>query len=109
MSGFVGVDRGVSPPLACLSKLISIFNFKTRPASPSERLHGIPVPPMSAAHANRPPSDCRCQCGSLLARLVDEGVEIKCRRCKQTTWLPLEPPVAPSAHSTALAGAGRMR
>jgi hypothetical protein len=25
----------------------------------------------------------RCHCGSLLARLVPEGVELKCRRCKR--------------------------
>lgn len=33
--------------------------------------------------------DCRCACGSLLGRLVDGGVELKCRRCKRTTWIPL--------------------
>ncbi len=33
--------------------------------------------------------DCRCACGSLMARLVDGGVELKCRRCKQTTLVPL--------------------
>ena len=27
--------------------------------------------------------DLRCDCGSLVARLVSEGVEIKCRRCKR--------------------------
>jgi hypothetical protein len=26
----------------------------------------------------------RCHCGSLLARLVPGGVEVKCRRCKRT-------------------------
>jgi phage FluMu protein Com len=25
---------------------------------------------------------CRCGCGSLLARVVREGLELKCRRCK---------------------------
>jgi|GEM_PF-2601905 len=35
------------------------------------------------------PAEFRCHCGSLLARLVEGGVELKCRRCKQTTWLPL--------------------
>ena len=28
-------------------------------------------------------ADCRCVCGSLVARLVDGGVELKCRRCKR--------------------------
>lgn len=31
----------------------------------------------------------RCACGSLLARLVDGGVELKCRRCKRTVVVPL--------------------
>jgi hypothetical protein len=33
----------------------------------------------------------RCHCGSLLARLVPGGVEIKCRRCKRTVVIPLRP------------------
>jgi len=33
--------------------------------------------------------DCRCACGSLVARLVDGGVELKCRRCKRTLLVPL--------------------
>jgi len=32
----------------------------------------------------------RCDCGSLLARLVERGVEIKCRRCKRQVILPIE-------------------
>ena len=32
----------------------------------------------------------RCDCGSLLARLVEQGVEIKCRRCKRQVILPIE-------------------
>jgi len=31
----------------------------------------------------------RCDCGSLLARLVDAGVELKCRRCKRLVVVPL--------------------
>lgn len=34
--------------------------------------------------------EMRCSCGSLLARLVTGGVELKCRRCKRTVVLPLE-------------------
>jgi len=33
--------------------------------------------------------DCRCACGSLLARVVDGAVELKCRRCKRTYRVPL--------------------
>ena len=29
-------------------------------------------------------SDCRCVCGNLIARVVADGVELKCRRCKRT-------------------------
>lgn len=30
----------------------------------------------------------RCGCGNLLARIVAEGVEIKCRRCKRRVIIP---------------------
>jgi hypothetical protein len=33
--------------------------------------------------------EVRCLCGSLLARLVPDGVELKCRRCKRTAIVPL--------------------
>ncbi|WP_228556726.1 hypothetical protein [Myxococcus sp. AB025B] len=36
--------------------------------------------------------ELRCLCGSLLARLVPEGVELKCRRCHRTRVVPLERP-----------------
>jgi hypothetical protein len=29
-------------------------------------------------------------CGSLLARLVPQGVELKCRRCKRQVIVPLK-------------------
>jgi hypothetical protein len=35
--------------------------------------------------------ELRCGCGSLLARLVRNSVELKCRRCKRTWRIPLEP------------------
>jgi phage FluMu protein Com len=31
----------------------------------------------------------RCHCGSLLARIVQDGVEIKCRRCKRRVVIQL--------------------
>lgn len=34
--------------------------------------------------------DLRCGCGSLLAKLVDRSVELKCRRCKRTWRVPIE-------------------
>jgi phage FluMu protein Com len=35
-------------------------------------------------------SSLRCCCGSLLARLVPDGVELKCRRCKRQIVVPLD-------------------
>ena len=35
-------------------------------------------------------NDCRCHCGSLLGRLAEHGVEIKCRRCKLIFIVPFE-------------------
>jgi phage FluMu protein Com len=29
------------------------------------------------------PIDCRCACGSLMAKITPQGIEIKCRRCKR--------------------------
>jgi hypothetical protein len=40
-----------------------------------------PVPDAAAPH------ECRCGCGSLLARLRPDGVELKCRRCKRLVML----------------------
>ena len=40
-------------------------------------------------------ADCRCMCGSLLARWVEGGVELKCRRCKRTLRIPLSPEAPP--------------
>jgi phage FluMu protein Com len=34
-------------------------------------------------------NECRCFCGSLLARRTPEGVELKCRRCKRTLLVPI--------------------
>jgi len=36
-----------------------------------------------------PPNDARCCCGSLLARLVPGGVELKCRRCHRLMLVPV--------------------
>jgi phage FluMu protein Com len=33
-------------------------------------------------------SDCRCLCGSLMAKITARGVEIKCRRCKRLQVIP---------------------
>lgn len=36
------------------------------------------------------PTEVRCECGNLLARLTARGVEVKCRRCKRVVLLPLD-------------------
>jgi hypothetical protein len=47
-------------------------------------------------------TECRCLCGSLVARRVPAGVELKCRRCKRTIVLPLDvaPATAPFPEAT---------
>jgi phage FluMu protein Com len=59
----------------------------TQPARTSSNVNCIvPSSPLGAcAH-----QDLRCACGSLLARRVREGIELKCRRCKRTVVIPLE-------------------
>jgi len=43
-----------------------------------------------AGHDHQGTKPFRCLCGSMLARLVPGGVELKCRRCKRQVILPLE-------------------
>jgi phage FluMu protein Com len=54
-------------------------------------------PPCRETDSGLPEGDCRCLCGSLLARVVEGGVELKCRRCKRTLLVPFEAPEAPVA------------
>jgi len=42
------------------------------------------APASAPIPANECGDECRCHCGSLLARVVQGGVELKCRRCKRT-------------------------
>jgi len=46
--------------------------------------------------------DCRCACGSLLARVVEGAVELKCRRCKRTHRVPLAAGSLPARRAGAL-------
>ena len=34
--------------------------------------------------------DERCECGNLVAKLTEDTVEIKCRRCKRIRVIPIE-------------------
>jgi hypothetical protein len=50
-------------------------------------------------------AEVRCRCGSLLARRVAAGLEIKCRRCKHTSIVVVDPAlasVAPGQQSIAI-------
>lgn len=38
---------------------------------------------------DREANELRCGCGSLVARLNRDGIEIKCRRCKRIKIIPL--------------------
>ncbi len=86
--------------LAAKMKMLFIFALDSRrgadPTAPREPEGTPPVPhphPESGPALLPPTSaDCRCRCGSLLARLVSGGVELKCRRCKRTVVVPLAPP-----------------
>lgn len=67
------------------------------------------IPTATAAGPRMLPHEdqCRCGCGALLARVVREGLEIKCRKCKTIVLishdelagmyrsLDLEPPPLP--------------
>ena len=43
--------------------------------------------------ANMSKDDLRCDCGSLVARITEAGVELKCRRCKRIKIIPLTLPL----------------
>lgn len=34
--------------------------------------------------------ELRCECGSLVAKLVGDGLELKCRRCKRLALISLQ-------------------
>lgn len=46
---------------------------RDRPAA-----RGTPAPVKMVPTGDR----CRCHCGSMLARVVAQGLELKCRKCK---------------------------
>ena len=34
------------------------------------------------------PPEARCECGQLVAKLSDTGIELKCKRCKRLVLVP---------------------
>lgn len=51
--------------------------------------HRTTKPEVEAGADRNAAHEVRCECGSLLARLVEGGVELKCRRCKRSVIVPL--------------------
>ncbi len=49
---------------------------------------GLNQPETSESRRAPATDQCRCECGSLLARIVENGVEIRCRRCKRDLLVP---------------------
>jgi hypothetical protein len=60
-----------------------------RPARSTTTEADVRLAPCSHVSDGGDAGDLRCRCGSLLARLVPAGVELKCRRCKQTWTVPV--------------------
>jgi phage FluMu protein Com len=48
----------------------------------------VDSPPVIDTHESA--CELRCDCGSLLAKLVGAFVELKCRRCKRTRRIAIE-------------------
>lgn len=38
---------------------------------------------MAAQGSHQSSGEVRCDCGSLMARMTERGIELKCRRCKR--------------------------
>lgn len=41
---------------------------------------------MSISNQNK--TEFRCECGNLIFKIVDEGIELKCKRCKRIRLVP---------------------
>lgn len=46
------------------------------------RIPAVQAAPGGSAGMHPRGDQCRCSCGALLARVVRDGIEIKCRKCK---------------------------
>ena len=42
---------------------------------------------MDLQNSRRSDAELRCHCGSLMARVTADGIELKCRRCKRVVLL----------------------
>ena len=48
------------------------------------------IPPRPPTRMVPNQDQCRCSCGTLLARVVAEGLELKCRKCKSLVLISHE-------------------
>lgn len=69
------LDPGRRPLVLILRVTFNIMSSRHGPRSPGL---GASARPVSES------KDLRCACGSLLARLVDGGIELRCRRCRRS-------------------------
>jgi phage FluMu protein Com len=58
-------------------KSIEVNEVRARAARPARRM---------VANGDQ----CRCHCGSMLARMVRDGLELKCRKCKSLVLITHE-------------------
>lgn len=63
----------------------------TRGKSPERPESAAPCDDCGGGASDRNGDGLRCACGRLLARYVDGGVELMCRRCKRTVVVPVSP------------------
>jgi hypothetical protein len=89
----VPVRRAADRPPAGGGRLVPAPEALLRPGAEPNGVRRPAAPRPAAGVAALAAASCcaelRCGCGSLLARRVEAGVELKCRRCKRTLVLPL--------------------
>jgi len=79
---------GLSHTDGCLDKrwmieiLIIVLNFTFYNLGPAMMTTKTP-----ATESHRC-SETRCECGQLIAKVVDSGLELKCKRCKRIVVIP---------------------
>jgi phage FluMu protein Com len=72
-------------PVFFLLKMNIIFNISTINLADTNPPSTTPPPDGNPEDPNR----VHCACGSLLARRVADGIELKCKRCKRILIVPI--------------------
>ena len=44
--------------------------------------------PKSPMRASTAKNETRCECGQLIAKVLSQGLELKCKRCKRIVVIP---------------------